>query len=92
MTEAWRGLQVSSLSAEQREQLDLLPETTGVFVLEVEPDSLADQAGLRHGDLINEINRVRIESVNDYRAAVAQVKGNAALVRTSRGYFVIKKQ
>lgn len=87
--EAWRGLRVGSLSPEQVEQFNLPTGTTGVIVLEVEPNSLADQAGLREGDVINEINRVRIESLSDYRKAIAQVKGNA-LVRTSRGYVVIK--
>ncbi|MBI3021729.1 MAG: hypothetical protein HYY59_07020, partial [Candidatus Omnitrophica bacterium] len=43
----------------------------------------------RPGDVINEINRVRIESVSDYRNAIAKVKGNV-LARTSRGYVVIK--
>jgi serine protease Do len=87
--EAWRGLRVGGLSPEQAEQFGLPAGTTGVVVLDVEPDSPADQAGLREGDVINEINRVRIENLSDYRNAVAQVKGNA-LVRTSRGYVVIK--
>ncbi len=90
-TEAWRGLQVSDLSSDELERFNLPPGTTGVLVVDVASGSLAEQAGLRPGDVINEINRVRIESASDYRNAVAQVKGNAnALVRTSRGYVVIK--
>jgi serine protease Do len=88
-TETWRGLQVGSLSAEHLERLNLPGGTTGVLAVEVEEGSPAEQAGLQPGDVINEINRVRIENVSDYQSAIAQVKGNA-LVRTNRGYVVIK--
>ena len=87
--EAWRGLQVTSVSPEAAERLSLPPGTTGVLVTDVQEGSPADQAGIRPGDLINEINRTRIQSLNDYATVTGQAKGNT-LVRTSRGYFVIK--
>jgi serine protease Do len=85
----WRGLMVGSLSDEQAERFELPPGMAGVVVLEVEPGSPAEQAGLRTGDVINEINRVRIEGVSPYHRVVARITGNA-LVRTNRGYVVIK--
>ena len=88
-TEAWRGLRVSSLTPESTERLNVPAGTTGVVVTEVDEGSLAEQAGLRAGDVINEINRARIESIADYQKAIAQLKGNA-LVRTNRGYVVLK--
>jgi serine protease Do len=88
-TEAWRGLQVSAATPELLERYGLSAGAAGVVVAEVEDGSPAAQAGLRPGDLINEVNRIRIENLSDYRAAIAQVKGNA-LVRTNRGYVVIK--
>ena len=87
--EAWRGLQVAALSPETLERSNLPSGTVGVLIVEVENGSPAEQAGLRPGDVINEINRLRIENLSDYRNAIAQVKGNA-LVRTNRGYVVIK--
>ncbi len=90
-SESWRGLKVAPLSPDLLERMELAPGTTGVVVTDVESGSVAEQAGLHEGDLINEINRARIENVNDYREAIAQVKGNA-LVRTNRGYVVIKAQ
>ena len=89
VTDSWRGLKVSSLSPDQLDHLGLPEGTTGVVVVGVEESSPAEQAGLHAGDVINEINRVRIESVADYRSAIGQVQGNA-LVRTNRGYVVIK--
>ena len=88
-TEVWRGLQVASLAPDQLERLNLPSGTTGVLVVRVEEGSLAEQAGLHEGDIINEINRIRIENVTDYHNAIAQVKKDA-LVRTNRGYVVIK--
>lgn len=88
-TEAWRGLTVADITPDQIERYDIPAGSTGVFVIGVEEGSPAEQAGIRPGDVINEINRVRIESVSDYRKATAEVRGNA-LVRTNRGYFVVK--
>jgi serine protease Do len=88
-TEAWRGLRVSTLTPESAERLSVPAGTTGVLVTEVDEGSLAEQAGLRPGDIINEVNRARIETIADYQKAIAQIKGNA-LVRTNRGYVVIK--
>jgi len=87
--EAWRGLKVAALTEELSEQFNLSADAGGVVVIEVEPKSPADAAGLRAGDVINEINRTRIESLSDYRNAITHVRGNA-LVRTNRGYVVIK--
>ncbi len=88
-TEFWRGLKVSDLSAEYAERFHLPADATGILVIEIEQNSPAEEAGLRPGDLINEINRTRINNVSEYRRAIATVKDNA-LVRTTRGYVVIK--
>ena len=87
--EAWRGIKVEAVTPEIAEQFGIAPESAGVIVTEVEPKSQAESAGLRPGDVINEVNRVKIETINDYRRATADVKGNA-LVRTNRGYVVLK--
>lgn len=88
--EFWRGLKVKNISPDASEQLNLPPDVTGVVVVEVKDGSPAEQAGLRSGDIINEINRVRIESVADYRKITASAKGKV-LIRTNRGYVVLKE-
>ena len=87
--DSWRGVHVVN-AADQAGRMNLPPGAlSGVMVMEVDDGSPAEQAGLQPGDIINEINRLRIENVSDYRTAIAQIKGNA-LVRTNRGYVVIK--
>ncbi len=85
----WRGLHVERLSEESREQFDIPAGTTGLLVRDVEEGSAAEQAGLRPGDLINEINGVRVERIAEFTRAVTQSTG-PALVRTTRGYVVVK--
>ena len=87
--EAWRGIQVANLSPEQLDRLNLPPNTTGVLVMDVASGSPADQAGIHPGDVVNEINRVKVSNLSDYHSAIAQAKGSA-LVRTNHGYVVIK--
>jgi len=87
--EAWRGLRVTELTPQLAERFRLGPSVSGVIVTDVESGSPAGEAGLQPGDIINEINRARIDSLKDYRQATAQAQGNA-LVRTNRGYVVVK--
>jgi serine protease Do len=95
--ESWRGVKVGALAPEQLERMGIDAAGSGVVVMQVEPGSPAEQAGLREGDVINEIKgtingsltSVKIESVGDFTKATSALKGNA-LVRTNRGYVVIK--
>lgn len=86
----WRGLKVGALTPEWAEHFGLKSSATGVVVLDVEDGSMAGRSGLRPGNVINEINRVRVKTTADYERAIDKVRGNV-LVRTNRGYFVIKK-
>ena len=87
--ESWRGVRVAELTPQLAERFELSPDATGVIVTEVEADSPAAEAGLQPGDIINEMNRMPIVSLEAYRQATAKVQGNA-LVRTHRGYVVVK--
>ena len=57
-----------------------------MVVTSVDPDSLADRAGIMEGDLIREINGMRTASVSDYSKAVASVqKGGYLKMLLGRG-------
>ncbi len=85
----WRGVEVSAITPELAESYHL-QGAQGVVVTHVEPGSPADQAGLRVGDLILEINRQKIASTGDFTKATRSVTGDA-LVKTSRGFAAIRQ-
>jgi serine protease Do len=51
-----------------------LSEPGGIVVNQVEPGSVADEAGVQRGDLIREVNGQNIRNVEDYRSALTKVK------------------
>lgn len=85
----WRGLGIKSLTADIARRYRIA-EKTGVIVVDVKPDSTADKGGIIPGDVIVSINRNSVATIDDYHAITSKLKGDA-LVKTSRGYFVIKE-
>ncbi len=88
-SDVWRGIQVAEVTPQLAERFGLTGVDGGVVVTDVAPNSPASEAHLQAGDIINEVNRVPVQTLADYRAAIAKVQGNA-LVRTNRGYVVVK--
>lgn len=66
----------------------LLPEvriTTGVIVIGQAPGLNSSHSGLRLGDIIHSLNRTPVESVEQLKLAVAQLKpGDAAVLQIER--------
>ena len=87
------GLRVQDLTPEIAEQLGAEDEK-GVVVTGVEPGSAADEAGLRRGDLIVEVDRSAVSDTGELRQRLADA-GNRALLLVRRGdatIFVPLKQ
>jgi len=61
-----------------------------VEIREVRPGSPAARAGLRPGDRILEANRKRVSGPEEWEAAVGRSGVERILVRTQRGFFVIR--
>src|SRR5262249_11929574 len=59
------GVTVSDLDSRARQQFDLPDHIKGVVVTEVAPDSPAAEAGLKPGDVIQEINRKPVKSADE---------------------------
>jgi Do/DeqQ family serine protease len=77
------GLSVEPLTADRARELGV-DAPGGVLVAAVEPGSRASQAGLRAGDVIEQVDRKPVTSVDQLRSALAS--GNApALLLVHRG-------
>jgi serine protease Do len=74
------GVSVESLDAETARELRLPDGTNGVVVTDVDPGSHAADAGLRKGDVIQEVNHQRVKSVSDFERAVGNSKDTALLL------------
>jgi serine protease Do len=78
------GLSIVDPTPELAKRLDLPPGTRGVVVAEVVPGSRAAQAGLRPGDVILEVNRQPVRTVEDFTRAIQQVKDQDVVVLVNR--------
>jgi serine protease Do len=89
------GLTVANLSAEVRHRFQL-EQREGVVVTAVEPGSPADIAGIRPGDVIEEVNRQPVGSVEDFDKAVTEAKEEETLLLLARrgdftSFFALRK-
>ncbi|MGA2315285.1 MAG: Do family serine endopeptidase [Thermodesulfobacteriota bacterium] len=81
----WFGLRVSNVTPDIARQLDLT-KTEGVVIVGVDPNSVAQTAGLKAGDIILEVNRQKIFNESDYRSAMEKAKPNQGML------FLIDRQ
>lgn len=84
----WRGLTVVEITDEITQRYGVKKQP-GVLIMDVASDSPADEAGLRKGLIIKEIDRKIIRNMKDYNKAVGETKGKT-LVRTGAGYVIVK--
>ena len=64
------GIRVSDITPEIADRLGFDQEMKGVIILEVKQGSKAEEVGVRQGDLILAVNRVKVKTVDDYRTEV----------------------
>lgn len=64
------GLRVTDMSSESAHQFGLDAQEDGVLVIEVVPDSRADKAGVRVGDIIKGVNLKKVKGLDDYKALI----------------------
>jgi serine protease Do len=86
----WRGIAARDLGADSIER-GQMKEMSGVVIADITAGSPAEAAGLIPGDLILEINRHPISNLAEYNKVTAAIKSGEALVRTSRGYFILRQ-
>ncbi len=88
------GIEVAELTQETARRLGIDADEKGVLVTEVEPGGKGDQAGMRTADVIKEINRKRVDSLQEYKKLLDKIdKGDEfslLIRRPNAGYLAIK--
>lgn len=86
---------VRELTKEMARRLNLSVRERGVVIIKVEPGSPAEEAGLRRGDLIKEINHKEIKDLKEYNRIASGIgKDEAVLLyinREGRKFYVTLK-
>jgi S1-C subfamily serine protease len=88
------GLTVSPLTPELAAQLRLPRDAEGLVVTEVDPVGPAGQAGIRQGDVIQQVNRRPVRSISDLSSALEGSAGRPALllIRREGSYYYVTIQ
>jgi len=66
------GVSVQDLTPQVARQLGVPASRSGVVIRQVQPDSPAAEAGIRQGDIVEEVNRQPVKSSGDFQNAVTQ--------------------
>jgi len=82
---ALQGASLENLTPETAREMKLAPETKGVVVADLDPSSRAADAGLRTGDVIQQVNHQPVKNLQDFDHAMASVKKDSpALLLVNR--------
>jgi serine protease Do len=74
------GVNVQSLTPEIGQQLNLPSGTRGVVITSVDPSSAAAEAGVQRGMVIQEVNHKPVNSIEEYKRALADSQGTVLLL------------
>jgi serine protease Do len=86
-----RGLQVEPLTPAIQQQLHLSEKIHGVVIAQVDPSGTAAAAGVREGDVVEEVNHKPVASVSDFEQAIRSASSQTVLLRVVRdgtGFYV----
>lgn len=78
------GVVVETLDRHTAERLGLRPDAQGVIIKDIVDRSPASYSGLRVGDVLLEINREQVQSVDDFKSLVSRFEGKTLILLVSR--------
>ncbi len=85
-SDALNGVAVGDIDSAARRQYNIPENVKGALITDVDPNSASYEAGLRPGDVIQEIDRKRVSDANEAVEVSKHVKSKQVLVRLwSRG-------
>lgn len=96
-SQAGWGMTVAGISDEHVQRYRLPDNQQGIVVTEVEPGGPAELAGIRPGDVIEEVNRQTVRSVNDFTSALKKAEQSETLLLlvrrgNSTSFLLLRKQ
>ena len=74
------GLTVEAISPEHRNQFGISEDAKGVVVTKVEAGSVVEAAGIQPGDLIQEVSRTVVKSLDDYQQIATKIAKDELVV------------
>jgi len=74
------GLAVEAITAENRNQFGIPGEAKGVVVANVESGSAVEAAGIQPGDLIQEVSRTAVKTLDDYQQIASKIAKDELVV------------
>ena len=77
------GIQLSPIDKQLKAKLGL-KESYGLYISRLEPNGIARKNDLRIGDVILEVNKVKIKNTNDFKRALKKSSQNKALILVYR--------
>jgi serine protease Do len=80
-SDALQGVTVGDIDTMAKSQMKMPDNVQGALVTAVDENSAAFEAGLREGDVIQEINRKPVANAEDAVAASEKIKGDKILLR-----------
>jgi len=90
------GVSVQDLDYRTLRELNLPASTKGVVVTNVADGSPAAEAGIRPGDVIQEVDRARIANLSDFERAMRRAPGHTVLLLINHGgstsYIAVEPQ
>lgn len=88
------GIDVSPITDDLATQYKL-KDQEGILVSKVGRQSIAYSEGLREGDVIKEVNRVKVPTLSEFRTALEEIRPGETILlrilRESRAFFVVLK-
>ena len=92
---ALAGITVTELTGAIAKQLGINRAEKGVVVVDVETGSPAQEAGIKKGDVIQEIDRERIQGIDDWKKIVSGIRPDEMVVifinRTGKKFYIALK-
>jgi len=67
------GLAVEAITADNRKQFGIPEDAKGVVVSNVESGSAVEAAGIQPGDLIQEVSRTAVKTLDDYQQIASKI-------------------